>query len=189
MELWALFTFANVKVVIIGLVIKSHKPFGGFLVSRQVRQPIKADALKCRQTKLLIFPLYPRADSSSSCCIIKCASTQTQKQFCRQVEMQTNARIGARQRGIVHVQHTVHKQQNKWWHTGRDCSHIQLRVSAGLSDRHAVCSQCGGVILTDTTPSSLLNSLTHTLDPLRFRRNSVFWCAGRNLITSMQTWL
>lgn len=48
------------------------------------------------------------------------------------------------------------------------------RVGAGLSDRHAVCSQCGCVILTDTTPSSLLNPLTHTLDPLRFRRNSVF---------------
>lgn len=60
------------------------------MASQAANQPATA-ALKCRQTKLPIFPLSPQADRSFRAAATKCAYIQTQKQFCGQIKMQTNA--------------------------------------------------------------------------------------------------
>lgn len=89
----------DMSLIIIGFVIKSEacKPLRDFISSQPKSQAANQHAtaaLKCRQTKLPVFQppsLCLLARSSSTCCIIKCAYTQTQKQFCGQMKMQTNA--------------------------------------------------------------------------------------------------
>lgn len=169
----------------------------GFSVSRRASQPISQPQRlwSAGRPNYPSSPFSSQADSSSPSCTPKHAYTQTQKQSCRRIKMQTNATqmphrclrlsmLMGIDNNMAHAHDTDTEQSVA--HKQRLLPHHSVRTSAAAApDEHAMCALClcsqhTNIHITDTA------QLYHCDTPDRLIGTLPVWQAGEGRVFWLQ---